>query len=158
MWSSNQFFCIQLFPTFFGAQVFASSRFLEVQILLGPYSSGFNFLWVQVFQGPDPGSGSSFQNQLTGKLSYAWKKRFSYNLNPFCIISSWKKHDSFYSSSNYSIYRIYQRPFNFPNVTQSLPVLIDFSSLPVCQVVLLVMPVACLEIISDSSLFQNAFF
>ena len=69
-----------------------------------------------------------------------------------------KKAHLFYSSSNYSIYRIYHRPSKFPNVTERLPVLIDFSSFIVCQAVLLVIPVAYLEKISDSSVFQSAFF
>ena len=49
MWSSNLFFCIQLFPAFFIiVQNFSGSRFLR----------------VQVFQGPDPGSGSSVWVQV----------------------------------------------------------------------------------------------
>ena len=74
MWSSNRFFCNQLFPAFFRdglfrVQVFQSPGFSEsgfsefrffrvqvfwVQVFQSPGSSGYRFFWVQFF------SGSSF--------------------------------------------------------------------------------------------------
>ena len=84
MWSSDLFFCIQLFPTFFTVQVFQSpdfsgsrfsrvqvfqgpgfseSRFFWVQVFQGPGFSGSRFFWVQVFQGPGPGFSSSPSQQ-----------------------------------------------------------------------------------------------
>ena len=53
MGSSNQFFYIQLFPTFFRVEVF------RVQVFQGPGFSRSRFFWAQVFQGQDF-SGSRF--------------------------------------------------------------------------------------------------
>ena len=84
MCSSNLFFCIELFPTFFIVQNFQSphfsgpsffwvqvflslgfsglrfsgSRFFKVQVFLSPGFSGSWSFRVKVFQGLGPGSGS----------------------------------------------------------------------------------------------------
>ena len=63
MWSSNLFFCIQLFPAFFIVQNFQSPdfsgyRFFMVQVLLDPGFSGSRFFRVWI-QGLGPGFRSS---------------------------------------------------------------------------------------------------
>ena len=67
MCSSNLFFCIQLFPTFFIVQNFQStdfsgSRIFRIQFFLSPGFSGSRFFMVRI-QGVGPGSGTRFQKQ-----------------------------------------------------------------------------------------------
>ena len=69
MLSSNLFFCIQLFPTFFIVQVFQSpdfseSKFFMVKVFQGPGFSGSRCFRVQVFLSPDFSASRFFRVQV----------------------------------------------------------------------------------------------
>ena len=98
MWSSNRFFCNQLFPAFFRdglfrVQVFLSQVFLS-QVFL---SSGFSgsrffwvrFFWVQVFQSPGSSGYRFFWVQFFSGSSFFWVLGLDPGFRSFFSLINW---------------------------------------------------------------------